>query len=443
MLISWNIVAIFMLCLFLSLSEIASLYPSSGGLYYWVYEILSKHSLGKRSAPFLAFLEGWGLVLASVISVGVTNVIASLSIASILKLAIDKDITNYCIMVTALIITFIHLLINTSNIKVISFFNQLNMFWSILGFISIIVVLSLFASHENTEWIFTHYENQTGFDNSGYVLMLGMIGAAYSLIGSCDCVVSVSEETKDADISTPKAMILAFISAWFSGFVILIVFLFSIKDLEAILESTLRLPIALIFLEAVGTHAAILFLIFILVCQFCTGATTTTVASRQIYVLARDDATPFSASLSLVSAHSKLPKNAVLAATVLTSLVVMTFPLSDSIFETIVSATTITFHFCYVIVLGCRLIVPDSEKRKGRFNLGRWSRPVNIIGLFWAFFATLAFTLPTNWPITADDANYAGLSLVVVIGMTVLFWFGWGRHNYSGPKFKSVDTAVN
>lgn len=59
----------------------------------------------------------------------------------------------------------------------------------------------------------------------------------------------------------------------------------------------------------------------------------------------------------------------------------------------------ITYYF-KVIVLGCRLMVPDSEKRKGRFNLGRWSRPVNIIGLLWAFFATLAFTLPTNWPIT-------------------------------------------
>ncbi|KAI9252780.1 hypothetical protein EDC94DRAFT_508105, partial [Helicostylum pulchrum] len=36
MLLSWNIVAMFMMCVALSLAEVCSLYPTSGGLYYWV-----------------------------------------------------------------------------------------------------------------------------------------------------------------------------------------------------------------------------------------------------------------------------------------------------------------------------------------------------------------------------------------------------------------------
>ncbi|KAI8369507.1 uncharacterized protein BYT42DRAFT_113067 [Radiomyces spectabilis] len=52
MLVSWNIVAVFMICIALSLSEICSLYPTSGGLYYWVYELLHRGN-NKKKAPII------------------------------------------------------------------------------------------------------------------------------------------------------------------------------------------------------------------------------------------------------------------------------------------------------------------------------------------------------------------------------------------------------
>lgn len=47
------------------------------------------------------------------------------------------------------------------------------------------------------------------------------------------------------------------------------------------------------------------------------------------------------------------------------------------------------------------------EEKKGRFNLGRWSRPVTLIGFLWTAFAMFAFILPTSWPITGI-AGYFG-----------------------------------
>lgn len=111
------------------------------------------------------------------------------------------------------------------------------------------------------------------------------------------------------------------------------------------------------------------------------------------------------------------------------------------------------------MVLGCRLLVPNPEKKKGRFNLGRWSVPVNLIGFLWALFAMFAFILPTSWPITSkfffffsrkhhnnlffnflgDTFNYAGVGLIVVIMTTVIFWMGWGRYHYEGPKAMSDE----
>jgi amino acid transporter len=84
----------------------------------------------------------------------------------------------------------------------------------------------------------------------------------------------------------------------------------------------------------------------LVVCQFCTGATTITVTSRQIYALARDDAAPMSVLLRAINCH-QLPGNAVLFTVGMTCLVILPFPLSENIFETIISATTISIHLSY------------------------------------------------------------------------------------------------
>ncbi|KAI7890089.1 amino acid/polyamine transporter I [Mucor mucedo] len=313
--------------------------------------------------------------------------------------------------------------------------NQWSVFWSCTGLLVIITALSALAPHRSASWVFTHYQNQTGFENPGYVLVLGMIGAAYSLFG-CECAASVNEETKDADISSPIAMVCSIAVSWVVGLAFLIVLLFSIRDIESVLNSTLHMPVAQLFYDAIGIWGTMGFLILIVVCQFCTGATTITVTSRQIYALARDHATPMSNQLKKINSH-QLPGNAVWFTVAMTCMVILPFPLSEHLFETIVSATTITVHFSYAMVLGCRLIAPD--KKRGRFSLGRWSRAINFIGFFWAVFAMLAFILPTSWPITANTFNYAGLGLIVVITATVTFWIGWGKAHYEGPKAMTDD----
>lgn len=84
----------------------------------------------------------------------------------------------------------------------------------------------------------------------------------------------------------------------------------------------------------------------VVICQFCTGATTMTVASRQVYALARDNAAPMSPCLKYINAY-RLPENAVALTFALICLITLPFPLSAHLFETIVSATTITIHFSY------------------------------------------------------------------------------------------------
>lgn len=107
-----------------------------------------------------------------------------MSLGSILKLTLDLDVPKSCLMVLTLIITLFHGYLNTRDMGGLAILNQWSVFWSCTGLLIIITALSCLAPHRNAAWVFTHYQNQTGFENPGYVLVLGMIGAAYSLFGN-------------------------------------------------------------------------------------------------------------------------------------------------------------------------------------------------------------------------------------------------------------------
>lgn len=165
--------------------------------------------------------------MANIISIGATNVTVAMSMGSIIKLTLDIDVPRSCLMMITLIITLFHGYLNTRDMGGLAILNQCSVFWSCTGLLVIITVLSCLAPHREASWVFTHYQNSSGFENPGYVLVLGMIGAAYSLFGNnnsltacrtiqyatfnplfffkkgCECAASVNEETKDADVSSP------------------------------------------------------------------------------------------------------------------------------------------------------------------------------------------------------------------------------------------------
>ena len=89
----------------------------------------------------------------------------------------------------------------------------------------------------------------------------------------------------------------------------------------------------------------------IIVCQFCTGAASTTTTSRMVYALARDHAAPYSGLLKSVNKH-RLPGNAVwFCVAIACCFVIAPFPLSDNAFEIIISGTTISTHLAYGLLL--------------------------------------------------------------------------------------------
>lgn len=193
-------------------------------------------------------------------------------------------------------------------------------------------------------------------------------------------------------------------------------------------------------------------LVILVVSQYFTGCTTITLVSRLIFSLARDQAVPMSDRLSHVN-DKAIPDNAVWAATGFAIFFISPYPFSDFVFSAVLSATTVTANLTYgkprwalrslhsssafnisfvsAIVLLCRLIVPI--KVRGRFSLGAFSTVITALGFTWTIFAVIAFILPTRWPITVDNFNYASLGVTGVILFTLLNWWFWAKDHYHGP----------
>lgn len=68
--------------------------------------------------------------------------------------------------------------------------------------------------------------------------------------------------------------------------------LFSVQSIPAIQQTSLAIPIAQLYLDAVGKRLTILSLVVIGTAQFMAAGTAFAASARLMYALARDDAVP-------------------------------------------------------------------------------------------------------------------------------------------------------
>lgn len=56
--------------------------------------------------------------------------------------------------------------------------------WVVVGTIIVVIAMPVMApSHPSAEWVFTEFQNTTGYSNSGLAFLLGLLQAGWTLIG--------------------------------------------------------------------------------------------------------------------------------------------------------------------------------------------------------------------------------------------------------------------
>nr|CAB3475404.1 unnamed protein product [Digitaria exilis] len=240
MTLGWFVVAAFNACVALSMAEICSAYPTSGGLYYW-----SAKLAGKDWAPLASWVTGWFNIVGQ--WAGTTS--ADFSLAQLIQVIILLSTggangggymaSKYVVLAIYGAILVVHGLINSLPIQWLAFFGQLGAFWNVAGVFALVIVIPAVAKERaSLEFIFTHFntDNGMGIHDKAYILAVGLLMSQYCVVGY-DASAHMTEETKNADWSGPMGIITSVALSTLFGWVYVVALTSVVTDIPYLLDA--------------------------------------------------------------------------------------------------------------------------------------------------------------------------------------------------------------
>ena len=280
--------------------------------------------------------------------------------------------------------------------------NDISVWWHVVGVAVIVGVLTFVPDrHQSADFVFTEFVNNTGWSNTFYVALIGLLLAQYTLTGF-DASAHMTEETRDASTAGPRGIVMSIAVSIVAGWVLLVGVTFAIQDYDGAIDS--GVPPAQIFIDAVGETGGKALLLIVIVAQLFCGMSSVTANSRMIYAFSRDGALPASQVWHRINPRTRTPTNAIWLAAAGSFLLGLPYLWNVTAYAAVTSIAVIGLYIAYVLPTLLRLMQGESFQR-GPWHLGRWSRPIGIIAVAWVAFITVLFMLPQVSPVRPDDVQ--------------------------------------
>ncbi|HCY98981.1 MAG: amino acid permease [Rhodobacterales bacterium RIFCSPHIGHO2_02_FULL_62_130] len=378
----------------LAMAQIASAFPTAGGLYHWA------SILGGR---FWGWLTAWLNLLGLITVLGAINIGTAYFFAGTFGAMFGFGGTDMQVVTFVAAITIVQALFNHLGIKVTTMLTDISGY-IIFATTAVLVVACLYfapAIDISRLWTFTNFSGEAGgnvfpqTDNTAYLFLLCLLLPVYTITGY-DASAHTSEETKSAATSVPAGIVSAVFWSSLVGWIMICAITLAIPDLAVAAGQGWGMFFATMDAILPAGLKTLLYL-GILIAQFLCGLATVTSASRMLFAFSRDDGMPVaSKALATVSPKYRTPVNAIWTATVLCILYVM---LAMSIK---IDGTSI-----YVIVVNSTLV----------FLFLSFTIPL-IAGLF--AYGTDKWAKPGPWAMSAG--TYKLVTLLSVVGMGVILF---------------------
>lgn len=378
----------------LAMAQIASAFPTAGGLYHW------GSILGNR---FWGWLTAWLNLLGLITVLGAINIGTAYFFTGTFGPMFGFEGTDWEVVGFVAVITIVQAIFNHIGIKATTFLTDISGY-IIFATTAVLVLACLYyapAIDISRLWTFKNYSGAAGgevfpqSESIGYLFLLCLLLPVYTITGY-DASAHTSEETKNAAESVPRGIVSAVIWSSLIGWIMICAIILAIPDMDA--AAAQGWGVFFGTMDAIlpsGLKMVLYF--FILITQLLCGLATVTSASRMLFAFSRDDGVPgFSKALATVSPKYRTPVNAIWTATALCILYVV-LALSIKVGETSI----------YVIVVNSTLV----------FLFLSFTIPL-IAGM-------LAFGGP-KWPQPGPWAMSAGLYKLVtvlsILGMGVILF---------------------
>ncbi|EKM76340.1 hypothetical protein AGABI1DRAFT_45138 [Agaricus bisporus var. burnettii JB137-S8] len=420
-----------------------SAHPTSGGPYYWAAMLANP-----KNAPLVSWITGWFNLLGQVaVTTGISFACASfLSTICTLKSSFvptpETTIGFYAAVLVA------QGLVNTFGVHhILHHLNTVSIWLHALGtFVVVIVILAKAPTHQNAKFVFQTFIDRTGVDpdvgwgaraSNAYVAVIGILMAQVRFL-RFNASAHLTEETKNAAMSGSIGIIMAIGVSGVLGWFFILGLLFSIQDLDAVVNSKTGQPVTQIFLDAVGENGAIVLMVIVTAAMFCCGTFSITSNSRMMYAFARDGGIPGHRFFAKVDDKWKSP---ILWLACTLSFILGLPSLGSAVaFSAATSIATIGLFISYGIPIALRVIYRHRFTR-GPFHLGKLSYPIALGAIAWVVFLSVVFILPQVNPVNSQTLNYAVVAVAIVVLYSIGFWFISARKWFVGP-IKQIDRAL-
>ncbi|PWN49138.1 amino acid transporter [Violaceomyces palustris] len=425
----WFTASCFVMCVALSLAELCSAMPTSGGVYFW-----SARLAPPEYAPLASWLTGWCNLIGQVALVCSIDYTCADMISD--AVSVGSDFTTfystelrYCIFLALLVG---HGLLCSSPTRVTAKLNVMYVFINLAGVLATIVCLAALGTKVPGSVAFGEFQNNSTYSSNGFAWLLSMTAAMWSLTGY-DCASHIAEETSNASKSGAIAIISAVAGTAGFGWILSIVTSFVIDDPSKVLESPLSLPAAQVFYDVLGKRGMLALWSVIAWVQFNTAATQTTDASRVFYAFARDGALPFSGFISSVNRFTQTPVNATWV-TVVCSAILGLLTLQSTAGLALFSTAVIGLYVSYVIPVAFRISSYGRRHfRPGAWHMGKASVYVGSVACLWVAFIVVILLFPANPGPSPQDMNWSVLILGLILLSSYAWWFFSAHKWYKGP----------
>ncbi|GBF64040.1 choline transport protein [Trichophyton mentagrophytes] len=415
-----------------SLAEMASMYPISGGQYYWASLLAPP---GK--VKFLSFLTGWLSVLGWQSASTTGTYLGGTIIQGVVKLNYPEytpERWQATLMLYAVLI--LSLSVNVSLVKWLPGVEGVILIIHVVGFFAIMIPLVHLAPISSAKFVFTEFINTSGYSSSGLSWLIGQSASAVLFIGY-DGACHMAEEVQNARINVPRAMFFTMFINGAMGLAMYLVILFCIGDIDKVINTETKVPFIELFRNSTQSNTAATVLTSLLITTYIVANFNFMAsASRQAWAFARDGGLPFSHLLRKIDRKRSIPLFAIALTGVLNSLLGLISIGSNVAFSAVVSLVVSGYMSSYVIVI-CVMIhrrLTHGKIEFGPWNLGRYGLPINIIAVIYTTVTVIFAFFPPSVPVNAENMNYSGPVYGVVVAFGIVYYIARGHKTYTGPK---------
>jgi amino acid transporter len=438
----WLIVGGFCIIVSLALAEIASTYPTAGGLYYWS---------SKLGSAAWGWFTGWFNLIGQIAVTAAIGYGLAIFLTSLLNLLWSYPNTRHYIFLTYTIVMVGALVLNFFAVNITSLLNSISAWWHMAGVAFIVLVLIIVPDHHRSiGYVFGQTLNNSGFQghNFGnimfwYVFGIGLLMAQYTITGY-DASAHMAEETHEASRGAAVGMYMSVVVSVIFGFILLLGVTFAIPGSTVAKANAGALAaggnvVTYIWQTSMSTHWAEILLFICCVAQFFCLTASTTSASRMMFAFSRDGAVP-GWRLWRRIARNRVPWAAVLGIGTLSwLLMVPTWWNNLAGYLVGTSIAVIGLYIAFAIPIYLRWRQGETFERRA-WHLGAHYKWMDPVALVWITLICILFMLPiapTGIPFKKGfDWNIANYAPVTVGGAFLLFggWFAFSAKNwFKGP----------